>query len=182
MALDTFEISGKKIIFRYPRITDSKIAMEFYNKSIKENLDAGGRLNDLKPIGLIKEKKWLAETIQKIDHKEAVHIFAECENKIIGSSGISITRDRAVSHVGDFGIVILEEFTGKGLGTTLMKTVIGMAKNKLGIELIKLEVFSQNKRAINLYNKMGFKEVGRIKKGRKVNGKYHDDVMMVKYL
>ena len=180
--IEDLEVNGKKIIFRYPKISDSKPAMEFYNKSIKENLDAGGRLNDLKPVSAEKERKWLEEIIRKIKNKEALQIFAECESKIIGSSGISISRNSAKSHAGDFGITILEEFTGKGLGTKLMNKTIEIGTADLGIEMVVLHVFSKNKRAINLYKKMGFKEAGRIKNGIKVGVKYQDDITMVKYL
>ena len=43
-------------------------------------------------------------------------------------------------------------------------------------------MFSNNERARHVYEKVGFKETGRIPKGLYRNGKFIDDVIMVKEL
>lgn len=50
------------------------------------------------------------------------------------------------------------------------------------LKILTLEVYSTNKRAIHVYEKLGFKETGRIPKGLFRNGKYIDQVVMVKEL
>ena len=178
--LNSFEIDGKKIIFRYPKLSDTKKIWKFYNRSIKESLQKGGLLSSVKSVTLKEERIWIKNQIKKIKKKDCVYILAEQQGKIIGTASVERVRN-AQSHAGVFGIVILEKFTGKGLGTMLMNKIIQLAKKELKVEIIKLGVFGNNKRAQNLYTKLGFKETGRIKNGIKVKGRYQDEITMVKY-
>ncbi len=172
---------GKKFVFRYPKISDSENIWRFYNKAIKEALKKGGNISSIKQVSLADEKKWVRDSIKKDENRKSVHIFVEYDNRIIGNSSIEKV-GQAKNHVGNFGIVLLEKFTGKGIGARLMNKTIQLSKSKLRLEAIELRVFGNNKRAQNLYKKMGFKKVGRIKRGIKIKNSYQDDVIMVRYL
>ena len=52
-------------------------------------------------------------------------------------------------------ICVLQEFQGKGIGTTLLRECISFLK-KGGIKAIKLEVDIQNISGLKFYNKFGF--------------------------
>jgi ribosomal protein S18 acetylase RimI-like enzyme len=54
-----------------------------------------------------------------------------------------------------------------------MQTLIEESR-KAGLKILVLDVFNTNKTAKALYQKMGFKEAGRIRKGIYKNGKYID--------
>jgi len=47
-----------------------------------------------------------------------------------------------------------------GIGTILLKTIIDYAFNVLNMDVLKLEVFEINERALNLYKKFNFKKTG----------------------
>ena len=53
---------------------------------------------------------------------------------------------------------------------------------KMKIEVIELEVISDNIRGIHLYHKMGFADIGIYKNYFHVNGMYKDAVVMQKIL
>lgn len=53
---------------------------------------------------------------------------------------------------------------------------------KLGLKRIELGVFEFNKRAINFYEKMGYKTFERFEKFTFFNGEWFDDIRMEKYL
>jgi len=61
----------------------------------------------------------------------------------------------------------------------MMKTLIEQA-DMMGLKILTLTVFATNKRAIHVYQKVGFKETGRILKGIYRKGKYLDRVIMTK--
>ena len=61
-----------------------------------------------------------------------------------------------------YNIVIDRAFRGKGLGEMLLRHLIDRAK-ELGCSLITLEVRGGNEAAMELYHKLGFREVGRRK-------------------
>jgi len=76
---------------------------------------------------------------------------------------------------------IISACRGVGMGKYLMAEVIKLAKRELKPkpEIIRLSVFSNNKPAISLYRKIGFKEVGRIPKQIQYQGKLVDEIIML---
>lgn len=67
---------------------------------------------------------------------------------------------RKLAHQCEFGIIVGKGYRGQGIGTELIKNLMYLAKDKFGIELMHLQVYSENP-AIHLYERMGFKEFGR---------------------
>ncbi|MBA3817009.1 MAG: GNAT family N-acetyltransferase, partial [Parachlamydiaceae bacterium] len=67
---------------------------------------------------------------------------------------------RKLAHQTEFGIIVAPEFRGKGIGSELLKNITHLAKTQFHIELIHLQVYSENP-AIHLYSRMGFKEFGK---------------------
>src|SRR3989344_4068399 len=112
MILDTFDLNGKKMLIRYPKLSDYKELRKFYNKTIEESLNKGGQLSSIKPVTPKQEKEWTKRAVESIKKKNSVYILAEANGKIIGSASVERVRN-AHGHVGTFGIVILEKFTGK---------------------------------------------------------------------
>ena len=180
--IGNFQVDGKDIILRYPEKSDAKKLQKFINAAVKESLSQGGHLARTRPVSLSGEEIWVRDLIKKIENNKEVHVVAEYNKKIIGNADIRKESHDANAHIGVFGIVVLKEFTSKGLGTVLAEKIIKLAENKLKIEIVKLSVFENNKRAQGLYRKLGFEEIGRIKRGRKIKGKYADEILMVKYL
>ena len=61
-----------------------------------------------------------------------------------------------------YNIVVDKAFRGRGLGEMLLRHLIDKAEES-GCSLITLEVRGGNEAAMELYNKLGFREVGRRK-------------------
>lgn len=62
-----------------------------------------------------------------------------------------------------------------------MEELLKFAKDTAGLEIIMLEVRSNNERAINLYKKFGFKKLCTLEGYMKINGELTDcDLMMLK--
>lgn len=56
------------------------------------------------------------------------------------------------------GIAVVEQHKGKGYGIKMMNELMNIAK-KLNLDIIKLSVDKENKKALSLYIKFGFKIV-----------------------
>lgn len=67
---------------------------------------------------------------------------------------------------------------GRGVGSVLLQKIIEYAKTH-GIELVSLEVRSDNKRAIHVYEKFGFRKIGTSPAYFKIDGEYFDFDLMV---
>jgi RimJ/RimL family protein N-acetyltransferase len=111
-----------------------------------------------------------------------IFITALCENKIIGYATFNNGDLRKTKHSGYLTIFIKKEFRGKGLGEELMKILIQWGKANRLIQKMTLAVFSNNKNAIALYEKIGFKIEGICSKDVKINGRYYDSVLMYKFV
>lgn len=78
-----------------------------------------------------------------------------------------------------FGIVIGErECQDKGYGTEATRLMLDYAFTYLGLHNVMLKVFEYNSAGIRAYQKAGFKEIGRRRQARWMNGRYWDDVYM----
>ena len=83
----------------------------------------------------------------------------------------------AHAHVGELDIALLPPFRGRGLGKALMEVTVREALRN-GLIRIKLGVFSDNTRAIALYEKIGFVREGVLRDHVLIDGHYQDLIMM----
>lgn len=67
---------------------------------------------------------------------------------------------RKLAHQCDCGIILGPEYRSQGIGSDLLKNLIHLAKAQFNIELLHLQVYSDNEAAIGLYKKFGFTEFG----------------------
>ena len=77
------------------------------------------------------------------------------ENEIIGFAGFKIICDEAEI----MNIVIRKSARGLGIGSLLLEYLLSEAHN-IGVNVVHLEVDSNNFIAIRLYEKFGFRRVG----------------------
>ncbi len=73
-------------------------------------------------------------------------------NKMIGWVGLF-----ELNNCGHITILINKKFQGRGLGKKALKLLIAKAQ-KRGLSKLKAEVFIDNKKAIGLYQSLGFKQ------------------------
>ncbi|MGG2014695.1 N-acetyltransferase family protein [Bacillus sp. S10(2024)] len=108
-----------------------------------------------------------------------VTFVAEDGRRIVGFLVFTRNSMKRLNHTGSFGMGILEDYRNRGVGTKLLSQLIDWTKTQEGLEKICLGVFSTNERAINVYEKIGFKEEGREKGQIKFeDGGYADNVRM----
>ena len=68
-------------------------------------------------------------------------------------------------------------YRGRGVGQRLVEATLHKAR-EIGLETIELSVYAANDSAIALYQKLGFEEEGRKKRGRLMDGHYDDVILM----
>lgn len=103
--------------------------------------------------------------------------------KLVGEFGVAQVRPHIkYRHRAGMGISVLKEAWGCGLGSYLMQLAIDQTRAN-GFEQLELDVYSDNARAIHLYEKFGFERCGATPHGFKLkDGTYRDDILMVKML
>lgn len=89
------------------------------------------------------------------------------------SSVNALTARERVAHRAGVAISVGKAYWNQGVGRRAMETLIDFAKD-CGLEVLQLEVRSDNAPAIALYEKMGFEKMGLYKNFMKVNGHSYD--------
>ena len=102
---------------------------------------------------------------EKMNSPDEIELAAIIDGKIAGIAGIgAVGRKYKVRHRAEFGVSVLKEYWGLGIGRALMDACIKCAK-EAGYAQLELTVVGENTRAIALYQKEGFVEYGRNPKG-----------------
>ncbi len=107
-----------------------------------------------------------AEYLQKkTDSENEIEILAFIDGILAGIAGIdAVGAKYKVKHRAEFGISILKEYWGFGIGRALINACVQCAK-EAGYVQLELDVVADNTRAIALYQSVGFQEYGRNPKG-----------------
>ncbi len=85
-------------------------------------------------------------------------------------------------HVFYFGVGVLKEHWRQGIGSAILEYSCTKAMDA-GAEKMTLDVNPENKGALKCYENYGFEVEGHLKKEFKTaNGKYHDALIMSKWL
>ncbi len=164
---------SRKVILRTPRWEDVDDLLELINSLIEEGADIPFETKKTRE----EEVDWLAREMAQLEKGAVFLVVAEVDGKVVASADISKGKFRCMSHLGDLGIAIKSGYRDLGIGTEMMKFLLGQAR-EMGLKVLTLRVFSTNERAQHVYRKAGFKEVGRVPKAVYRNGKYIDDIIM----
>ena len=108
-----------------------------------------------------------------------VELVAIVDGRIVGSAGVeAVGSRRKVAHRARFGISILKEYWGMGIGRVLTEACIDCTR-QAGYTQLELDVVADNERAMSLYRCAGFEEYGRNPRGyRSASAGYQELVHM----
>ena len=105
-------------------------------------------------------------------------LAAEANGTLIGACGLSVNTTPRMRHSGSIGLLVHKDWQGQGVGTALMSAMLDMADNWLMLARVELGVFTDNAKAIKLYEKMGFVAEGVKRRAVIQNGEYVDELIM----
>ena len=135
--------------------TDAAMLLEYLRQ-------VGGEMDNLTfgsegmPFSVEAEAEFISSVENSIDN---IMLLAKSDEKIVGCASLS-RLPRRMRHRGDFAISVAKEYWNKGIGSQLLNNIIAFAKEN-NFDSIDLQVRSDNKSAIHLYEKYGFKKIGR---------------------
>jgi RimJ/RimL family protein N-acetyltransferase len=172
-----FHINGLTYTVRSAVQTDaeqlSEIRVQIDGET--ENMDREAGEGFIDKIGFQK--------IIKTDSEEMKNLFlvAEVHNQIVGFSRCEGSNLKRLSHKVEFGVCILREFWGYGMGKSLLQQSIQWADEN-EVKKISLQVLETNEKAIQLYKKLGLEVEGILKNDKKLSdGKYYNTVVMGRF-
>jgi RimJ/RimL family protein N-acetyltransferase len=112
-----------------------------------------------------------------------LYLVAEVAGRVVGQLEFENGRWRKTAHAGMLSVYVAHDWRERGIGTILLRSLLGWAAAHPLIEKVTLAVFSSNTRAIAAYKKCGFEEEGRCARDMKLDsGEYIDSVLMYHFV
>ncbi|MDD4984054.1 MAG: GNAT family N-acetyltransferase [Candidatus ainarchaeum sp.] len=158
---------------RQIEINDWKDIKKLYNEWRTENTFAV-------PEVILSNGQAKKRTTQLIE--DGINFAGELNGRVVGLIESSIGKLPKTNHTLYVSqLNVLKDYRRNGIASKLLKKLLSVAKQKK-IKLIYLNIVSTNKPAIRLYEKLGFKKTGCVKKQYKFGNKYVDNCIMCKFL
>lgn len=163
-----------QVIYRRAQESDAGKIVDFYNF-------VGGETSYLSfekdeyPMN-VKEQE---EEIRSLEGKKAsIMLLAMDGEEIAGIATIHSSAKIKARHDGELGIVVAKKYQGQGIGTELIRQLIGWAKGNGVTTRISLDTRADNVKAVELYMKFGFVVEGCRRNSTLLDGKYYDLYVM----
>ena len=149
--------NGKEALIRNAAGADGMAVFEVFNRTHEET-DHLLSYPDENSFDPEQEAQFLEEKAKSPDETE---IIAIVDGKVVGTSGIeAVGKKYKVKHRAEFGISVLKDYWGLGVGRALTEACIQCARDA-GYEQLELNVVAENGKALSLYRSLGFVEFGR---------------------
>ncbi|MHA1866354.1 MAG: GNAT family N-acetyltransferase [Candidatus Heimdallarchaeaceae archaeon] len=165
---------GEKVLLRPVEKSDLKDIMKHWN-----TYETRQYLGHPIPHSSTQEEEWI-QSIYRDANRRSSFTFAIVEkekNEFLGS--VSLMNVDWINRTCVFGIAIHNPANhNKGYGSDATRCILKFGFLILNLNRIELEVFEFNQRAVHVYEKLGFKHIGRRRKARFYEGKYYDIILM----
>lgn len=167
--LDAKAKDGKRLVIRFP---SRDLDLDTFPKILHDDLhDHGVPTSDKIPHS---EKAAILESsIFRVSNGESVILVAEVDGRVAGKINLDevgesatlyeqaasiLGRDVRRERIWAINIRVMKPYRGNGVGEALMRTILKTAK-ELGIEIVYGRVDPENRAALEMDKKLGFKEV-----------------------
>lgn len=167
---------GRRLVLRDPVKEDASTMLAYARTVGGETdfllIDENG-LGDLTLEG---EEEWIRSTLAAPNTKMFLG-FVEGELVLLCDVRACNSRAR-IAHNAVVAISVKRDYWRLGIGSVAMRSMIDFAKGTGALRTLSLEVREGNERAISLYKRFGFQEIGRHKGRIQIRGSYYDEILM----
>ena len=155
-----------------------KIGADAFLEFINTFVDERAYLTIQEKATLSQERRWLEKTAREIDRGEKLALLLLVGGKIAGNCEVRRGETPDQMHNVTFGIAIRKEFRGVGFGELLLQCGIEAARKRFSPRNMWIDHYAKNRVAAQLYKKVGFVEVARLREYHLHYGAYDDKVLM----
>ena len=168
--------NGQKILFRPVQPNDTELLWRMFSTLSEKSLS-----NLISPFTRKRIEGWTSN----IDYDKVLAIVAvtqENEDEIIvASASLKFNPQEIMKHKAELGIAVHDEYQSRGIGSSLLKHLLNIARNKK-LRKVWLNVRATNKPAIHVYRKVGFEIEAKLCEECYVDGKFEDEYRMAVFL
>ncbi len=171
--------NGKEVTLRNPKNSDVEAFLKFRKLISEETVFT----NQYPEQPEIPEEILIAKWENISNSKSSLILYAFDGEEIIGNMALTNEEPQHPwkKHVAAFGMFILKDYCGNGLGTHLMKIIDDHALVSR-IKRIEGYIRATNNKALAMYVKNGFEIEGLRKNTAFINGKMHHEYSIAKLI
>jgi diamine N-acetyltransferase len=167
-------INGERIYLRLPELSDLDSLHKLRNQ--EENWFF---VKQYRPVSREESVEWIkkaTEKAQKMTDYKFVIVNKEI-NEVIGVANVN--QVDFISRTTKLSIILMKEFQNNGYGTEAIKLLLDFSFNTLNLELVIIDVMSNNPRGIKVYGeKVKFKKDGTLRRRGFENNEYWDKIYL----
>jgi diamine N-acetyltransferase len=167
-------IYGDNIRLRAIERTDLERYVEWFNDP-----EVTRHLMRHLPLSLAAEVQWFENMQKQEEESRPLAIEAKDGDQWVHIGGAGIHDIDWQARRGEMGISIGDKrYWNRGFGTDTIRALLRHGFECLNLHRIFLRVFEDNERAIAVYERLGFKEEGRLREHSYRSGSYLDMIIM----
>ena len=133
-------------------------------------------LMDENGLGISEEREAKILEAAYVEPRGGMH-FGKINREIACMFSLSCHPRRRLAHTGEIALSVRKKYWHIGVGSAIMEALIELAK-EASLKYVELGVYADNERAIALYRRCGFEEIGRHRGKLYVDGEYYDEILM----
>lgn len=160
--------NGKHVLIREAQVLDAEKLLKCIKTYIPQS-EYVPKLEEEIKVTIEQEQEWIQSFL---DSPNSILLLAEYEGEVIGNIDLTGSRRKIMEHTAVIGMGMILEWRNSGLGSSLLAAVIEWARKNPILELLWLQVYTDNQLGLALYEKMGFMDNGTIKNFFKKDGQY----------
>jgi len=171
--------NNDKLLVRSPRVEDAQALINHMIEVDKETEFLAREAGEFN-LTVDREKSFIENTL---NNPNVFFFVAELNGEIVANCSVGFVMGfNKYKHRAAMGIAIRKAHWGKGIGQILMQECMSWCKTN-NVEQLELDVVTGNKRAVALYEKMGFEVFGTKKHALKYSdGRYADEFYMIHFI
>ena len=133
------------------------------------------------------ERPWDIEQqrryMESLSEREAFHVAVAGSGQIVGYQSLDLysTVLSSMAHVAQLGTFLLPAWRGRGVGRALFLETCSFARSS-GYRKIVIQVRASNQAAKAFYQRVGFRECGRLIRQVVIDGREDDEILMEFFL
>lgn len=168
--------NGQRMRIREAVSDDAPALLEMFRKAVRETDFLMSTPEEADKITELQEKQFISKYEK---NENSLFLLAVTGKKIIGTLSLTQSHWAKQKHMGEFGVVVLEDYWNMGIARRMINYLMQWVVENQTIHYIQLSVMANNEKAIRLYQNFGFKEEGRRPRAVYLNPSCHGDIVLM---
>lgn len=112
----------------------------------------------------------------------SIWLVAEAEGRLVGYATLKCQSEKKLRHTSHLNMGVHVDARGRSVGRLLLDALMTRAKSEGRVEIVYLHVRADNAQGVRLYESSGFTRLAVLEKDTKIGDRYHDAVLMRRFL